>query len=290
MTDTDLETRIRSTIAADASRGPRPTLTAAALRDRAADVDKPARQHPARWRWAAVAAAAAVGAGVGGVVITDREGGSAFASWVSRPDPISAAQVVSVRGVCDATAPTPVGTGALVVGGAHPARLGRLVLIDRRGHTAYAVFNNGTTWSTCITTIPGLTPDKGLPNSYRVHVPIADAVESAAGPNEPLVVLSAKAPEGNSVLGHPITWVSGRVSRAVARVTVATAAGTVEATMHGGVYAAWWPGNDGDTATVRAYDSYGHLLSTIDELNCAKRAPLDPRIHVTGLSATGGCS
>lgn len=123
-----------------------------------------------------------------------------------------------------------------------------------------------------------------------MHAPVADAVESAAGPGEPLVVLSAKAPDGNSVLGHPITWVSGRVSPAVAHVDVATAAGTVEATVHGGAYAAWWPGNDGATATVRAYDNQEHLLSTINELNCAKRAPIDPRIHVTGKTATGGCS
>ena len=291
MTDTDLGTRIRRAVSADAERAPQPTLSLQSFVASAGAVDKQTRRHSTRYRWAAVAAATFVGAGAGALVIIDRGGGSAFASWVSRPQSISAGQAAGVRGVCTgAVSPSTSKGGAIVVGGAQPANLGRVVLIDRRGSTAYAVFTDGRTWSDCVATIPGLTPDKGLPNSYRHYGSIADVEDSATGPDQPMVVLSAKAPEGNNVLGHPITWVSGRVSAAVARVDVATSTGTVVATMGDGAFSAWWPGNDGATAAVRAYDKNGHLLSTITGLNCAQRALLDPRIQVTGQRPAGGCS
>ena len=290
MTDTDLETRIRQVVSADAERAPQTMVTLQTFLARAGAVDEPIRRHPMRYRWAAVAAAALVGAGTGALVITNRGGGSAFASWVSRPQSISGGQADSVRRVCAGAVSPSTSKGAIVVGGAQPANLGRVVVIDRRGSTAYVVLTNGTTWTDCVATIPGLTPDKGLPNSYRHYGPIADVENSATGPNQPMVVLSAKTPEGNNVLGHPITWVSGRVSAAVARVDVATSSGTVVATMRDGVFAAWWPGNDGATAAVRAYDKNGHLLSTITGLNCAKRTLVDPRIQVTGQRPTGGCS
>ena len=115
------------------------------------------------------------------------------------------------------------------------------------------------------------------------------AVVSTPSSEYPLVVLAAKSPEGNDVHQHNVTWASGLVGPSVARVQVATAAGSVTATLTDGRFAAWWPGNDGDTAVVRAYDAAGVLLATVDQLSCDSDGRFSPRMTAPDGTRTGGC-
>ena len=109
-------------------------------------------------------------------------------------------------------------------------------------------------------------------------------------PGHPLQVLSVKAPEGNGVHpGQKVTWVGGRVDGSVARVEVETSDGTLEATVAHGYFAAWWPGNDGDTAVVLARDGHGRQLARADDPTCVRAGGPAPRLRVTGHKPVGGC-
>jgi hypothetical protein len=257
-----LEDRLRRVLAAEAERGPAPTATVADL-----------EPHPAakrRARWVLVGAGAAAAA-VASLAIGLTSGGSspAFASWTSRPTPTSA--MAAVDGSC--------------------RTYGRPLLVDRRGHTAYSVYAHDGAWIGCIGVVPGQTPDKGLGPGYVDFGPVDRSVVTAPSTADPLVVLDAKSPEGSAPQKQAtVTYVSGRLSSGVARVTVETNRGLIEASVADGVFAAWWPGNDGDTAVVRAYDSSGRLLSTVDELDCtAVDGRNSPRIATAGFAPTGGC-
>jgi hypothetical protein len=255
-----LEDRLRRVLAAEAERGPVPS---GAVRDR------PTASKP-RARWVLVGAGAAAAA-VASLAVGLTSGGSspAFASWTSRPTPSSG--LAAVDGTC--------------------RTYSRPLLVDRRGHTAYSVYALHGTWIGCLATVPGESPDKGLGPGYVDFVladPNVSTVPSAA---DPLVVLDAKSPEGSAPQKQAtVTYVSGRVSADVARVTVETNRGLIEASLAGGVFAAWWPGNDGDTAVVRAYDSRGALLTTVDELSCtAVDGRNSPRVSTVGFAPVGGC-
>jgi hypothetical protein len=268
MTDNlQIEQRLRRALNLDAERAPQPSLTTAQFRELAARDSAPARRRTPV-RWVGVAAAIVAGATVAVVGLGDHGTSRAFASWVSQPDPISAADTAHLGPICGAQAP---------------------LIVDRRGHSAYAVYSDGTAWTDCLATIPGNTPDKGLPDGWLSHGLLSSVVITKPAADHPLVVLSAKAPEGNSTKQAPVTWVSGRIASTVARVSISTSQGTVIPSVRDGVFAAWWPGNDSDTAVIRAYDGSGKLVTTVDELNCGG-ARLAPRIQVPGQAAVGGCS
>jgi hypothetical protein len=265
------EQRLHSVLTREAERAPISTLTPAEVRrlDEQGQGRSPALTGH-RVRWIAVAAAVVAGTGAGVLGLTGGGSTPAFASWVSEPQAISSAQVAGVDVSCSDSGP---------------------VIVDRRGNSAYAVYSNGTSWTDCLQTIPGQPHDKGLPEGWTSSGELSSVELGDPSATEPLTLLSAKAPEGNSGNRSPVTWVSGRYSAAVARITIATSDGTVIPTTRDGVYAAWWPGNDGATDVVRAYDQAGDLISSIDEWNCGTPAyPLTPRIQATGQAPVGGCS
>jgi hypothetical protein len=174
---------------------------------------------------------------------------------------------------------------AKVCGIQHP------IIADVRGHAGYLVGVRAATSSggaaDCLAQVPGQPTDPDLRDvEISGELPAAVSTPSA---EHPLIVLAAKSPEGNDVHQHNVTWVSGRVDPSVASLTVATTTGTVTPTIAEGRFAAWWPGNDGDTAVVRAYDKDGRLLATVDQLNCDSDGRLSPRMTAPDGSDTGGC-
>ena len=135
--------------------------------------------------------------------------------------------------------------------------------------------------------MPGQPADPDLRDvEFSLEMP---AVVSTPSTEHPLVALAAMSPYGNNVHKHDVMWVSGRVDPSVASLTVATAAGRVTPTVADGRFAAWWPGNDGDTAVVRAYDHGGRLLATVDQLNCDSDGRFSPRMTAPDGTRTGGC-
>ncbi|PZS26654.1 MAG: hypothetical protein DLM58_20340 [Pseudonocardiales bacterium] len=268
MTDNvQIEERLRRVLSLDAERGPRPSLTPAQFRKLAAGQDMPARRRGSL-RWVGVAAAALAGTAIAVIGLGGHGTGAAFASWVSQPSAISATDIARLDAACGAQAP---------------------IIVDRRGHSAYAVYSDGSARTDCLATIPGLSPDKGLADTWLTYGSLRTVAITEPTRAHPLVVLSVKAPEGNSVKQAPVTWVSGRFAPAVARITISTSRGIVIPSVHDGIFAAWWPGSDSDTAVVRGYDSSGRLLSTVDELNCGG-AQLAPRIQTPGHAPVGGCA
>jgi hypothetical protein len=170
---------------------------------------------------------------------------------------------------------------------------GHAVIVDRRGHTQYAVYVDVATrqWTGCVNTVPGETPDRGL-GPARVDVNrLQHLAVTAVSAATPLAVVDAKAPEASAAQKRAaVTYVTGRAASEVARVTVDTDRGTIVASLADGYFAAWWPGNDGDTDAVHAYDSSGALLSTVDELTCTSITGLfSPRVSTVGYPPTGGC-
>jgi hypothetical protein len=96
--------------------------------------------------------------------------------------------------------------------------------------------------------------------------------------------MSAKSPMGNMVERFDVTWVSGRIDPTATRVVITTPTASIVPTVKNGVFAAWWPGNDGDLTTITAYGADGTVLAVADGLNCPS-----PRLHIAGHAAIGGC-
>ena len=117
----------------------------------------------------------------------------------------------------------------------------------------------------------------------------------------PISVIDAKAPDGNMIDGNEMTWVWGRVDPSIARIVVSTPAGTYTPTITDGVFAAWWPGNDGDRTVVHGYDLNESEIAFVDQLSCSQADPVDvigvglvtpiqPRLVVNGSYVEGGCA
>lgn len=263
----ELEVRLRRVLAVDAEQAPRP----AQMLPRLAPVGglSAKRAHRGRVaRWAAVAASiAALGAGA---AVTGLAGSSpgAFADWRSTPQKADAATVGAVGRACQQQSEA---TGLTVLA------------VDLRGDGAYAVLSDGKTWLDCVVTRRHSQPGSWADSPGWMEVGTAPAKPGS----QPLTIASAKAPEGGPGRPHALkaTWVSGWVGPTVTRVRIHTSQGQVDTTVTNGVFAAWWPGNDGDTAVVSAYDRSGALLARADELTCAD----GPRIRVVGEPSTGGC-
>jgi hypothetical protein len=274
MTDSPLQDRLRRVLTADAERAPAAALTPERFRHTLAGSPAGRRSRPGRRpgfptvRTAVAAAAVLIAAAVAVVALAGRNSSPAFASWVGRPNPISAADTARLGSVC---------------GGRHP------LIVDRRGHSAYAVYNDGPDWTDCLATVPGLPADKGLPKAWLSHGSLTAVAVAEPDTAHPAVVVSVKAPEGDLGDRAPVAWVSGRITPAVTRITIQTADGTVIPTIHDGTFAAWWPGNDNDQTVIRGYDNTGGLLTTIDQLNCGG-PKIAPRIQTPGQPTTGGCS
>lgn len=259
-----LEDRLRVVLAREAERGP---------------VLQTLRQRPAANRGRRVglvtASAAAVTALAVGAVSFGTSSGTAFAGWTSSPTPVGAAVTAALAKAC--------GIGTPLIADVR-GRAGYVVGTPLPGSVAAALHGNPID---CLSNVPGEKADPDLRDSW-VSAQQPAAVATAA-PANPLVVLSAKSPEGNAVHRHDVTWVSGVVDRSVASVRISTSSGLVTATVAGGRFAAWWPGNDGDIDVVRAYAVNGTLLSTVTELSCYPGGLFSPKVQLPGEQPTGGC-
>lgn len=216
----------------------------------AAATPEPKQRHSHRGAWLAVAATVAV---VGGAVAIGPTllSPEAYASWHSEPDALTNADATAVASACHA---------------AHP------VSMDRRGANVYLLSEDTSSWTSCVATLPHHA-DEGLGTTYvstEAKRAVNTTLPSAA---EPLTVIAVKAPEGNHVKGEPqpLSYVSGRAAPQVGRVVISSSKGSITATLRDGYYSAWWPGNDTDTAVVRAYGADGHLVSQVGELTRTPR-------------------
>lgn len=262
----ELESRLTAVLAVDAQRAP----------TGAQRLVRPVRVRPERHRlrWVAAAGAACVVAVAGLLVLAGQHSAPAFGSWQSRPGSITASARAGLAAACRQPA------------AAVP------VILDPRGNSVYALYARAGSIEDCLTTIPGQHPDRGLPDSWLTTGLLSDVAVTRPDPAHPVVVLSAKSPEGNNPRHRPeVGWVSGRVAPGVARVRVQTSGGIVDASVRNGYFAAWWPGNDGDTAMLTGFDAAGSTVGSVDELSCTDIATqrFSPRYRTPGYPPTGGC-
>ncbi|MGO9973315.1 MAG: hypothetical protein ACLP01_10990 [Solirubrobacteraceae bacterium] len=194
------------------------------LSERAAQIDPAASArlraidyHPRR-RW--VPALPAVGAlGVSGTAVAviaavtlGSSAAPAFAGWTPRPTPPAAGQLAAAQQACSTNLGTPV-------------------LTDTRGPYTVSIYADATSNHTCL--------EGG-------SLSIASASIGSSAPDIPAgqVQLMGSGVENSS--GQALTLVEGRIGAGVTSVTIDRSdrsdGSSVQATVSGGWYLAWWPG------------------------------------------------
>jgi hypothetical protein len=219
---------------------------------------------------ALAAAAALTAALVGG------HGGAqqAFAGWHDEPEPVPPATYATLAMGCRANGDDPSATP---------------LAVDLRGDGALTVMASARSWTSCIATRRHHDPANWASDPDWFSISRGSAlVHERPSASKPLVVMDAKAPEaGGGRGGKHVTWVSGRVSPRVAHVEVRTSLGGVRATLRDGVFAAFWPANDGAHASVLALDASGRVVARADRLDCVPSGQRGPGVVRPGGKATG---
>lgn len=198
----------------------------AALRERAAQVptasvarltqiDYHPRTRRLRPPLAIGALTTAAGAGTVAVIVSLTAGASnAFAGWTATPTPPSPGQLATAQASCE--------------GGKSPIAGLPLKLADTRGPFTFSVYASNTSSATCISG-PSFTAISGTMASSAPNVP-ADQI-----------MLSSQHQSNHG--GQAFSFAEGRTGVGVTAVTLTLDDGaTVQATVGGGWFVAWWPG------------------------------------------------
>jgi hypothetical protein len=222
------------------------------------------RAEPGRPRWrrrrllVSAGLVAAAGAGIPALLLG---GGSAFASWTPKPEPLTAAAVSEAAGTCRA---------ALAV----PDHGERVVIAERRGGWTYVLIAGPEAEGAC------LRPDDLVghqdPEDHRADgffggyttepveapTPARDRIvetESTAGsvPTPGLWPFSKDEGWFSSVQGYVGSDVTG--------VTVHTPVGTdVEASVANGRFAAWWPSDQPSSENSEVMAAWTYTVTLAD--------------------------
>jgi hypothetical protein len=217
---------------------------------------EPSQAGARRWRTVAVGAAAA-SAGVLAWVFIGSGALTPAPAWAAVPRPASPATAAKLSSACQ----------AMVAEGRWPIRLGHVeaVLAEQRGaSTAVLLVADDGSDAVCVDPRGRTTGPAGGFAGPLVGVvtedPVADAVFTVDGtPGGP---------------GLGLWTVFGRISApGVAKVVITLGDGReVTATAGNGHYLAWWPVSGGGGETIRALDSSGHTLASM-QLNLTDSAP-----------------
>jgi hypothetical protein len=190
------------------------------LSERAAQIDPAASARlraidyrPRRRRGPTLPALGALGVGATAVVLAvvtlASSAPPAFAGWSPNPTPPATGQLAAAEHACSANLGTPV-------------------LTDTRGPYTVSIYADATSSRTCL---------------QGGSLSIAS---SSSGPNQAnvsagQVQLNGSGMENSS--GQALTLVNGRIGAGVTSVTIDRSDGSsVQATVSGGWYLAWWPG------------------------------------------------
>ena len=195
------------------------------------------------------------------------------------PSPLAADERTNAVGRCHSRARAPDAVPEAVVA----------AIVDARAAGRFVAMVTDSSWFSCV---EFATPDANADVNLSAAPGIMGnpvGLPGAASIAEPIVVIGAKAPDGNMIDGNEVTWVWGRVDPSVTSVVVSAPSGTFLATVEHGLFAAWWPGNDGDRTVVRALDATGREIAFADQLSCGDETGAHPRLVVGGTYVTGGC-
>jgi len=247
-----LEAEVRAALRARAAQVPTASI------DRLARIDYHPRTRRLRPPLAIGALTAAGTAGALAVVVSLTAGASsAFAGWTPKPTPPAPGQLATAQASCE--------------GGQSPISGLPLKLADTRGPFTFSVYANDTSSATCI---------KG-PSFVSVSGSMAS---TAVNPPADQIMLSS---EHQTNHGQGFSFAEGRTGAGVSGVTLTLDDGTnVQATVGGGWFVAWWPG-DREIKSADLATSTGAVTQTFNlspEIPCRT----DQRCSSTSNAVGGG--
>ena len=186
-------------------------------------------------------------------------GGSAFASWTPKPGPLTGSAATHAATTCRAML-------------AQPDRGEPDVIAERRGEWTYVLIAGPTSEGACLMAddvVRQKVPERhegGFMGSYDTDPPAAPTL-----PRDRIVQTESMGGSVSTPGRWPFTtddewvsWVQGYVGSDVIGVTVHPPVGRdVEASVHGGRFAAWWPGGEvrGDSPGVSGAWTYTVTLA-----------------------------
>ncbi len=232
-----LEQNIRETLSTRAAQ----IDPAAIARLRAIDYRPRRRRVPALPALGAVGVSATAVAAIAAVTLGS-SAAPAFAGWSRTPTPPAAGQLAAAEQQCSANLGTPV-------------------LTDTRGPYTVSIYANATSSHLCL-------QGKSLSIASTTSGPAQADV--AAGH----VQLSGSGVQNSS--GQALTLVDGRIGAGVTSVTIDRGdAGSVQATVSGGWYLAWWPGTARAT-TASVSTAAGQATQSFPSTSQGTGAPACP--------------
>lgn len=223
--------------------------------------------RPGRSRRPVLAGLVGVAAAAIAVVVIDAgPGASSGVAWAATPEPVSAVDVATATELCsgaltdaatataEATAAgrdTPLATPAL------PTALPPLVTLDLRGDGGYAHFADATARADCLLVQRDGVWERGPVVLDEVRPPL-DGAPIAVGASG-----STTWPDATTVSFLTGT-VSDSIAAQVATVELAWPDGTVAtASLAGGSFAIWWPGELAGDVTIRALGADGTMIAEL---------------------------
>ena len=195
-------------------------------------------------------------------------GQTAFAGWRSKPALLHGAKAATAERLCRQAVGTPDNLGSPYLHADVPARL-----IEGRGPYAFAVLTDNVTAADCFMFIQ---PTGGTQIMARQAAAVAHRSRLANGRAmlavEDIQILAPSFVHTSSP-GHERTSPAGKAaavwgwaSHGVASIRILTDGQEIDASMHSGVFAAWWPisGKRLPAMTIQAYSAGGKKLATIE--------------------------
>jgi hypothetical protein len=188
-------------------------------------------------------------------------GGSAFASWTPKPEPLTAAAATEAATTCRA---------ALQV----PDQGERVVIAERRGGWTYVLITGPEAEGACLMPDdlvghqdPADHREEGFFGTYDT-----DPVEAPTPARDRIVETESMAGSVPTPGHWPFrndegwfSWVEGYVGSDVTGVTVHTPVGTdVEASVANGRFAAWWPSDQPSSENLEVMGAWTYTVSLAD--------------------------
>jgi hypothetical protein len=201
-----------------------------------------------RRRWVYLVPVAAGLAALLAVVGLPGRQDSAYAGWTAMPTGVSVHDSAKVGDRCMATSKEEFGDEL--------SRIGALtvVLAERRGQWTYALLANGNNVADCLQN-----------QNTTVDTSIGQSSGSEVAPRPTVRGVTTITMTGSTADGGGSFWTAyGRAGTDVAKVVVNGPIGPVTATVTGGYWAAWWPGEDLQRYELIGWDKYSLTVTLRD--------------------------
>jgi hypothetical protein len=208
--------------------------------------------RPRRRRWRLLVPIGLVGAAGAAMPALLFGGGSAFASWTPRPEPLTPAETAGAAATCGADLGIPASGEATLVA-------------ERRGDWTYVLISGPQAEATCL-----------MRNDVVGQNPAGHEVfgsqDTTPGP-VPTVARDRIFETGSTAVSVDegwfregwLTWTYGFVGSDVTGVTVHTPLGfDVEASVDNGRFAAWWPSDPPSSENLEVMGAWSYTVTLAD--------------------------